>query len=222
MPKKEDTNTVSIKSIGLGIVIGIFITAVVVSIISLFAVNDFNRNVRFALDRVKNTLFATNVNNFTYPHQSEIDGYQPNGWKTGSVPELGVNMVYPGRWLVTTMGSVDCVQSEPAGCFKVSISDPDNLAPAMAIFTNDTTNRSKLSDFPEVINLAGKKIVASLYRDDDCLSLGNGQCLPDAAGTERFLKIDLTPYGIKAQLYVYGTPNLEEAVFLNKLEFSQP
>jgi hypothetical protein len=221
MPKKEETTTVSIKSIALGIVIGICVTAVVVSIISLFAVNDFNRNVRFALDRVKNTLFSTNLNNFTYPHQSEIDGFQPNGWKPDSIPELGISMSYPQRWVITKMGSVSCDSAAPASCLKVSISDPQNAAPAMAIFSKDTTDFTKSADFPVVINLAGKKVVVSLYRNDDCLSLGNGKCIPDPAGSEKFLKIDLEQFGSKAQLYIYGTPNLEEAVFLNKLVFNQ-
>jgi hypothetical protein len=159
MKEGRSESTISLKSIALGIVLGISFTAVVTSIAALFAVNDFNRSVRFTLDRIRSTIFVANYNSFFYPHSDEIEGYDVSTWQSTALSELGVTLLLPPTWEVKQLSEDECVGN--TGCLAFRVDSGSGFGePVLTISNFDTADYTELSEYPAAAYIAAQTKLA--------------------------------------------------------------
>ena len=203
----------SLKSVALGIVVGITFTAVVVSVASLFAINDVNRKIRFTLDKIRSTVLNSTEVNFVYPHVQTIADFDTTGWKTEEVAELSMTATLPADWQLSEANTA-CGDSQE--CLKVTVLDGSEGV-KIQLIENDNTDLTGSSAFPAVIKLAGKDTTVQIYREDKCeITL----CEPDPEGNIRYVVLDSALAGKNVSMFINPLVDLETAVLLNLLKFN--
>lgn len=231
MHKEDYTIETNNKSIAIGIVIGITLTAVVVSIQAFFGVGDFNRSFRQVVDQIKsNFIIAGNGSDsdFTYPAYDEIVNYDTSNWQAYLNEELSFSFKYPSTWTIETMGKADCTKPEnKTDCFTVIVTETektDDTAKSIIVSTSsDLKQIEGVSKFPVVLYVEDTEKIFYQFRKSDCTITNqvtvSQTCAPDPEGHLQFTNSSFKAGDSKLEVFLYGDPNIEEAVILNSLRF---
>ncbi|MFQ5492748.1 MAG: PsbP-related protein [Candidatus Dojkabacteria bacterium] len=222
----------STKSLALGIVIGVTITAVVVSIQSFLGYTDFNQQLRYTIDSLKNRVVTENSaeiiqeNDFEYPLLEDITAVDTSDWNTYINDEFGFSFSYPDNWEIDTNGTKDCTKAGVRrDCFGVAVFQTDPVeGDSKSILISTSDELKKLQDvgtFSTVMNLSGSEKIFQQYRKSSCF-VDHGKkkhCTKDADGYLQFTYTGFTTNGKKLHIYVYGNPDLNLAAILDNFQF---
>jgi hypothetical protein len=219
------------KSIGLGIVLGLTLTAVIVAAQAFLGFDEFNKNLRFTFDRIRSVTAdvsqgGTKTPDYTYPPIDSVMSAYTDNWNRYTSEELGISFLYPDSYVIESNGTKDCMLAGSGDdCFRITMAakiHSFDAVPSVITFStsNDQLQLSNMSNFPTVMLLGGKQQIFQQFRQDKCSIAvdGSADCQPDPYGLLQFSYFKLKTPQSDLYIYVKGSPDVTLAAILNSIQ----
>ncbi|KXK26491.1 MAG: hypothetical protein TR69_WS6001000495 [candidate division WS6 bacterium OLB20] len=209
------------RSIALGLVFGLTMTAVIVTIQSFIGLSDIRIAAAYNLADLRSIFQINQAEEEMKQNGSdglisyeEVSSQTTVDWETYTNEEYGFALRHPG-YSAGESGLLDCRQEGVASdCFTAVFTDGGT---EVTVSTDaNLMSQSEATRFPVVSFIGGEEIIASQFRRSSCQRTSDGQiCTPD-----KHAEILYTQYTLNngLSLFVTGEPTPETSAVVNSIQ----